>query len=160
MDEVLRHTNMTMAQLFPDKLGKEASDFIYTYHQGTAMFTGPSFDQTKSINVKGCSGLQNVNYCGSGQCRNNAGTQCCKNCGPCPQGKWRISAEITYHNMPHCYALSPIGTEKCPARDGFLIHGGDGTTCAAGNPSDGCIVIEDANTRYLIKGGGTLNVLA
>ena len=50
--------------------------------------------------------------------------------------------------------------QTCPERDGFLIHGGDGTTCAAGNPSDGCIVIEDENIRYKIKGGGTLFVTA
>jgi hypothetical protein len=82
--------------------------------------------------------------------------------------------------MQHCYALSPIGSQSCPVsdhnylfsahgmqvftllqqeRDGFLIHGGDGTSCAAGNPSDGCIVIEDAAVRQKIKGGGTLHVV-
>ena len=60
--------------------------------------------------------------------------------------------------MPNCYALSPIGTEKCPSRNGFLIHGGDGTTCKIGNPSDGCIVIESDSIRYKIKGGGTVSV--
>jgi hypothetical protein len=61
--------------------------------------------------------------------------------------------------MQHCYALAPVGDQSCPDRDGFLIHGGDGTTCAAGNPSDGCIVIEDAAVRQKIKGGGTLHVV-
>ena len=60
--------------------------------------------------------------------------------------------------MPNCYALTPIGTQKCPERNSFLIHGGDGTTCKNGNPSDGCIVIESDSIRYKIKGGGSVNV--
>lgn len=166
MSEILTNLGMKdITELFPNlnttsTLSSEGNGFIYTYYIGTARFTGPSFDGSADINVVGCSGLQNVNYCGSGQCRNNVNTQCCKNCGPIPTGSWLISSMITYHNMPNCYALTPIGTEKCPARDGFLIHGGDGTTCAAGNPSDGCIVIESDAVRYKIKGGGQVNVLA
>jgi hypothetical protein len=64
-----------------------------------------------------------------------------------------VQAEIVYHSMPHCYALSPIHYD-CPNRDGFLIHGGN----CADNPTDGCVVIEDPATRQLIKGGGLLNV--
>ena len=41
-------------------------------------------------------------------------------------------------------------------RDQFLIHGGD---CSSGNPSIGCIVIEDESIRYLIKSGSTLEVV-
>ncbi len=128
--------------------------------QASALFEGPSFDGSTPIHVTGCSGLQGASCAGAGECRNNPKAQCCKDCGPCPEGKWQISQEIVYHNMKHCYALSPIGTQTCPERDGILIHGGDGTTCAAGNPSDGCIVIEDENIRYKIKGGGTLTVVA
>jgi hypothetical protein len=157
---VMEHVNMTYDELFPARDPLTAGDFVYHYHQGTARFTGPSFDGSAPIDVVGCSGLQGDDKCGEGDCRNNAKAQCCKDCGPCPQGEWLLSQEIVYHNMPHCYALSPVGTQTCPERDGFLIHGGDGTTCAAGNPSDGCIVIEDDNIRYKIKGGGTLFVAA
>ncbi len=114
MPELLKELNMTFDELFPNFNSTSAgvgadADYIYTYHQGTAKFTGPSFDNSGAISVVGCSGLQNVNYCGSGECRNNAATQCCKNCGPIPQGQWRLSQEIVYHNMKHCYALSPLG---------------------------------------------------
>jgi hypothetical protein len=40
-------------------------------------------------------------------------------------------------------------------RSGFLIHGGG---CSS-NPSEGCIVIEDQNVRYMIKSGATLTVI-
>ena len=164
MKDLLLELNMTMIELFPNlhtynSTSLEAENsYTYTYKISSALFQGPSFDNSGSIKVTGCSGLQNVNYCGSGECRNNPSTQCCKNCGPIPSGSWLISSMITYHNMPYCYALTPIGTEKCPERDGFLIHGGDGTTCSAGNPSDGCIVIESESIRYKIKGGGQVNV--
>jgi hypothetical protein len=167
IQEILDDTKMSMEQLFPQlnttssnlKLDSTGS-FVYTYHVSSGKFSGPAFDGSGDFSVTGCSGLQHVNYCGSGQCRNNVGAECCKNCGPIPEGQWLISSMITFKGMPNCYALSPSGTQKCPARNGFLIHGGDGTTCASGNPSDGCIVIESDSVRYKIKGGGTLNVHA
>ena len=170
---LLLELNMTFSELFPSHLN--ASDFVYTYSQSAARFRGPAYDGG-TIDVVGCSGMKESCPSGGGevkqqrsqyplpphpriQCRNNPNTQCCKNCGPCPRGEWRLSQEIVFHNMQHCYALSPVGGQSCPDRDGFLIHGGDGTTCAGGNPSDGCIVIEDAAVRQKIKGGGTLNVV-
>ena len=150
---LLLDLNMTHDELFR----VEANDFVYTYSQSQAHFTGPRFDGHGFIDVHGCSGLQGVSCPGAGICRNNPAAECCKNCGPVSRGQYRISAEIVYHNMPHCYILSPIHYD-CPSRNGFLIHGGDGTTCAAGNPTDGCVVIEDANVRRLIKGGGLLHV--
>ena len=56
--------------------------------------------------------------------------------------------------MEHCYVLSTIDGDMC-GRGGFLIHGG---SCTSGNPSIGCIVIEDVNVRYKIRGGGHLQV--
>jgi len=41
-------------------------------------------------------------------------------------------------------------------RSGFLIHGG----ACSGNPSEGCIVIEDQNIRYKIKSGASLKVVS
>eukprot|EP00047_Mylnosiga_fluctuans_P011239 m.20186 g.20186 ORF g.20186 m.20186 type:complete len:186 (-) comp3509_c0_seq1:91-648(-) len=154
VDDILRELNMTHSELFP---GPPDADFVYTYHQKTAHFSGPAFDGGQ-IDVTGCSGLQHADSCGEGDCRNNPAANCCKDCGPCPRGQWQLSKEIVYHNMPHCYALTLI-SGGCANRGGFLIHGGDGTTCAAGNPSDGCIVIESDEIRYKIKGGGILNVL-
>ncbi len=151
---LLLELNMTMDELF----SVEANDFVYSYSQASARFSGPAFDGGQ-INVVGCSGLNGVDRCGDGNCRNNPRANCCKDCGPCSRGQYRLSQEIVYHNMPHCYALS-IVSGGCSNRDGFLIHGGDGTTCASGNPSDGCIVIESDQTRYLIKGGGLLNVVS
>jgi len=134
MNDLLLELNMTMIELFPNlytynetlslsesSSSSSATSYIYTYDISSARFQGPSFDNSGTINVVGCSGLQNVNYCGSGECRNNPSTICCKNCGPIPTGSWLISSMITYHNMPNCYALTPIGTEKCPSRGNKYI---------------------------------------
>ncbi len=63
MSSLLLELNMTMDQLFPPLLN--ASDFVYTYSQSAAHFTGPGID------VYGCSGLQGVSCPGAGICRNN-----------------------------------------------------------------------------------------
>jgi hypothetical protein len=61
---------------------------------------------------------------------------------------------FTYKGYPYSYQLYPLD-DTC-GRSDFLIHGGD---CQSGNPSIGCIVIENQNTRYLIKSGATLEVV-
>lgn len=127
--------------------GAKAGAYAYTYSQSTGRFTGPAFNGG-SINVVGCSGA-------AGSCRNNPSCQCQKNVGPLPQGGYAISSMMTFKGMPYCYVLTQTSGNAC-GRSGFLIHGG---SCSA-NPSEGCIVISDQNTRYLIKGGGTLTVTA
>lgn len=52
--------------------------------------------------------------------------------------------------------LYPAASNNMCGRSDFLIHGGN---CASGNPSIGCIVIEDESTRYMIKSGATLKVI-
>eukprot|EP00047_Mylnosiga_fluctuans_P005676 m.241980 g.241980 ORF g.241980 m.241980 type:complete len:186 (+) comp13942_c0_seq1:13-570(+) len=149
-DGMLKDLNMSYDQLFP---GPPNPTFVYTYSQSSGRFTGPAFDGGQ-INVIGCSGLSGENKCGEGNCRNNPQNNCCKDCGPCPRGQWRLSQEVVYKGMPHCYALTLV-SGGCANRGGFLIHGG---ACSA-NPSDGCIVIENENIRYKIKGGAILHVV-
>lgn len=120
MESVLLELNMTMEELFP--VSKE-NDFVYSYGQSSAHFSGPAFDGGQ-ISVTGCSGLNHVDRCGLGNCRNNPADNCCKDCGPCPRGQWRLSQEVVYHNMPHCYVLNLV-SGGCSDRSGFLIHGGE-----------------------------------
>jgi hypothetical protein len=62
---------------------------------------------------------------------------------------------FTYKGMPYCYELYSSSNNMC-GRSGFLIHGGS----CSGNPSEGCIVIEDQNIRYKIKSGSSLKVVS
>jgi hypothetical protein len=141
---LVRTFNKTHDEMF----AAAPNGFVYTYHQRSGQFSGPGFDGSY-INVVGCSGETS---CGG---RNNPSKQCVKNCGPLPEGSYAISAEQVYHGMPHCYVLSQTSGDSC-GRGGFLIHGG---SCSA-DPSTGCIVIQDPNVRYKIKGGGSVNVYA
>lgn len=85
LDDILKELNMTMIELFPNLYTYDmpsvsyntssSTTYTYTYKISTATFKGPSFDNSGDINVVGCSGLQNVNYCGSGECRNNVNCQ-------------------------------------------------------------------------------------
>ena len=54
--------------MFPNwnSTAEATTSYVYTYHVASAKFSGPSFDNSGNINVVGCSGLQGVNYCGSG----------------------------------------------------------------------------------------------
>jgi hypothetical protein len=83
MTQLLLDLNMTMEQLF-SPLG--SSDFVYSYSQSAAHFTGPRYDNQGDIDVYGCSGLQGVSCAGAGECRNNPAAECCKNCGPVARG--------------------------------------------------------------------------
>jgi len=136
--------NKTMDELFPASL--TPNEFEYTYVQHTGHFEGQGFDGSH-ISVTGCSGR-------AGQCRNNPTCQCKVAVGPLPRGGYRLSADMEFKGMPHCYALQQTSGDPC-GRSGFLIHGG---SCSA-DPSEGCIVISDVNIRYKIKGGGHLTVV-
>eukprot|EP01033_Poteriospumella_lacustris_P005767 gene5767-4132_t len=63
---------------------------------------------------------------------------------------------FTYKGYPYSYQLFPASSNNMCGRSDFLIHGGD---CGSGNPSIGCIVIPNENTRYLIKSRATLKVV-
>jgi len=63
---------------------------------------------------------------------------------------------FTYKGMPYCYELYPSSSNNMCGRSGFLIHGGE----FSGNPSEGCIVIQDQNIRYKIKSGSLLKVIS
>jgi len=121
----------------------------YTYSQSKHHFYGTGFDGSY-IDTTGC-------CCGqSGSCRNNPSCQCQVSVGPLPQGTYTLGNMYTYKGMPYCYDLYPSSSNNMCGRSGFLIHGGG----CSGNPSEGCIVIEDQNTRYLIKSGATLKVVS
>lgn len=131
-----------------DKMFAEPNEWKYWYDQASGHFHGETdLDPSGHISTSGCSGAV-------GHCRNNPDAQCESQCGPLPRGDYRLSADTVYHNMEHCYVLSTIDGDMC-GRGGFLIHGG---SCSSGNPSIGCIVIEDVNVRYKIRGGGHLQV--
>jgi len=121
----------------------------YTYSQSAHHFSGTAYDGSM-ISTSGC-------CCGqSGSCRNNGACQCQVSVGPLPRGTYTLGNMRTFKGMNYCYDLYPAASNNMCGRSGFLIHGGG---CSA-NPSEGCIVIEDEHTRYMIKSGATLNVVA
>jgi len=121
----------------------------YTYSQAGHRFSGQGFDGTMIDTSAACSGQ-------SGSCRNSPACQCKVGVGPLPQGTYTLGNMQTFKGMNYCYQLYPSSSNNMCGRAGFLIHGGG---CQA-NPSEGCIVIEDQNIRYKIKGGATLQVTA
>ncbi len=122
----------------------------YTYSQSKHHFYGTAYDGTYIDTTSCC--------CGSaGSCRDNPDCQCVKNVGPLPQGTYTLGNMFTYKGYPYSYELYPSASNNMCGRSEFLIHGGN---CQSGNPSIGCIVIPDENTRYRIKSGATLKVVA
>lgn len=121
----------------------------YTYSQSGHHFYGTSYDGTY-IDTYGCCSGQ------SGSCRNNPSCQCQVAVGPLPQGTYSLGNMFTFKGMPYCYELYPSSSNNMCGRSGFLIHGGG----CSGNPSEGCIVIENESTRYKIKSGATLKVVS
>ena len=120
----------------------------YTYSQSGHHFYGTAYDGSY-IDTYGCCSGQ------SGSCRNNPSCQCQVSMGPLPQGTYSLGNMMTFKGMPYCYELYPASTNSMCGRSGFLIHGGS----CSGNPSEGCIVIENESTRYKIKSGATLKVV-
>jgi len=121
----------------------------YTYSQSGHHFYGTSYDGSMIDTYSACSGQ-------SGSCRNNPSCQCQISIGPLPQGTYSLGNMYTFKGMPYCYDLYPSASNNMCGRSGFLIHGGS----CSGNPSEGCIVIESESTRYKIKSGATLKVIA
>ena len=120
----------------------------YTYDISDHHFWGTAFDGSWIDTRSAC--------CGSaGDCRDNPSCVCQYQVGPLPPGTYSLGNMFTYKGMPYCYELYPSASNDMCGRGGFLIHGGD---CYSGNPSIGCIVIPDQNTRYMIKSGATLYV--
>jgi hypothetical protein len=124
------------------------TSYLYTYSQSGHRFSGPAYDGT-NIDTTGCCSGQ------SGSCRNNPSCQCQIAVGPLPQGTYSLGNMMTFKGMPYCYELYPASSNSMCGRSGFLIHGGG----CSGNPSEGCIVIENQDTRYKIKSGATLKVV-
>lgn len=121
----------------------------YTYSQSGHHFYGTAYDGSY-IDTKGC-------CCGqSGSCRDNPSCQCEVSVGPLPQGSYTLGNMRTFKGMNYCYDLYPAASNNMCGRSGFLIHGGG----CSGNPSEGCIVIESESTRYMIKSGASLKVIA
>lgn len=125
------------------------TSYLYTYSQSGHHFSGPAYDGSY-IDTTGCCSGQ------SGSCRNNPSCQCQVSVGPLPQGTYSLGNMMTFKGMPYCYELYPASSNSMCGRSGFLIHGGG----CSGNPSEGCIVIENESTRYKIKSGATLKVVS
>ena len=125
------------------------TSYLYTYSQSGHHFYGPAYDGTY-IDTTGCCSGQ------SGSCRNNPSCQCQVSVGPLPQGTYSLGNMMTFKGMPYCYELYPASSNSMCGRSGFLIHGG----ACSGNPSEGCIVIENESTRYKIKSGANLKVIS
>jgi len=121
----------------------------YTYSQSQHHFYGLGFDGTYIDTYGCCSGAQ-------GSCRNNPSCQCQAFVGPLPQGTYTLGNMRVFNGMNYCYDLYPDVSNNMCGRSGFLIHGGG----CSGDPSEGCIVIEDESTRYKIKSGATLKVVS
>ena len=121
----------------------------YTYSQSAHRFSGTGYDGS-TIDTTGCCSGQ------SGSCRNNPSCQCQVSVGPLPQGVYTLGNMMTFKGMPYCYELYPSASNSMCGRSGFLIHGGS----CSGNPSEGCIVIENESTRYKIKSGSSLKVIS
>lgn len=136
------------AYLFSAKLNVTTGG-PYTYDISSHRFSGTGYDGSWIDTTSACSGQ-------SGSCRNNPSCTCQKNVGPLPTGTYTLGNMMTFKGMPYCYQLYPSSSNNMCGRSGFLIHGGD----CSGNPSEGCIVISNQNTRYLIKSGATLKVVA
>jgi hypothetical protein len=126
-----------------------ATTYLYTYSQSGHHFSGPAYDGSY-IDTYGCCSGQ------SGSCRNNPACQCQVSVGPLPQGTYSLGNMMTFKGMPYSYELYPASSNNMCGRSGFLIHGG----ACSGNPSEGCIVIENESTRYKIKSGATLKVVS
>ena len=135
----------------PDTLkgSLNTTSYVYTYSQSGHRFSGPAYDGTY-IDTTGCCSGQ------SGSCRNNPSCQCQVSVGPLPQGTYSLGNMMTFKGMQYCYELYPASSNSMCGRSGFLIHGGG----CSGNPSEGCIVIENQDTRYKIKSGATLKVVS
>ena len=131
------------------KVSLNTTSYVYTYSQSGHRFSGPAYDGT-NIDTTGCCSGQ------SGSCRNNPACQCQVAVGPLPQGTYSLGNMMTFKGMPYCYELYPASSNSMCGRSGFLIHGGG----CSGNPSEGCIVIENQDTRYKIKSGATLKVVS
>ena len=125
------------------------TSYLYTYSQSGHHFSGPAYDGSY-IDTTGCCSGQ------SGSCRNNPACQCQVSVGPLPQGTYSLGNMMTFKGMPYCYELYPASTNSMCGRSGFLIHGGG----CSGNPSEGCIVIDNESTRYKINSGATLKVVS
>ena len=121
----------------------------YTYSQSGHHFYGAAYDGSYIDTYSCCAGQ-------SGSCRNNPSCQCQKSVGPLPQGTYTLGNMYTFKSCINSYDLYPSSTNSMCGRSGFLIHCGG----CAGNPSEGCIVIESDSTRYLIKSGATLKVVS
>lgn len=121
----------------------------YTYSQSGHHFYGVAYDGSY-IDTYGCCAGQ------SGSCRNNPSCQCQKSVGPLPQGTYTLGNMYTFKSCINSYDLYPSSTNNMCGRSGFLIHCGG----CSGNPSEGCIIIESDSTRYMIKSGATLKVIA
>ena len=126
-----------------------ATTYLYTYSQSGHHFSGPAYDGSY-IDTYGCCSGQ------SGSCRNNPSCQCQVSVGPLPQGTYSLGNMMTFKVMQYSYELYPASSNSMCGRSGFLIHGG----ACSGNPSEGCIVIENESTRYKIKSGATLKVVS
>lgn len=119
----------------------------YTYQIRNHRFFGTAYDGSYLDTKNACAGYNN-------SCRNNPDCKCKKNEGPLPPGTYQIGTMFKYKGYENSYQLYPQG-DTC-GRSDFLIHGGN---CGSGNPSIGCIVIESASERYMIKSNSILYVV-
>ena len=65
-----------------------------------------------------------IGYAARGKGENNPEMQFAEDCGPLPQGRYRLQEPETWHNMSHCFHLDPAPGNAMGGRCGFLIHAG------------------------------------
>lgn len=84
--------------------------------------------------------------------RNNSAMEQVRDAGPIPQGQWHIGASANSPNTgPMTIALTPVG-HTAHGRTLFRIHGDN----AAGNASQGCIILPPAVRQQINQSGDTV----
>jgi hypothetical protein len=81
-------------------------------------------------------------YSGNGKWKNQSASQCVRNHGPLPRGKYNIGKMLRSHGSlgKHVIPLTPQNNLLICGRSHFYIHGDKIAIALRGTASDGCIV--------------------
>lgn len=90
-------------------------------------------------------------YAGAPGYKDDVTFECVKSKGPLPRGKYYLSGPIVKHPTAGRYVirLTPHSGNSTCGRDGFLIHGDNGS----GTASNGRIVLHPKYREEIIKSG-------
>jgi hypothetical protein len=91
-------------------------------------------------------------YAGKGNYKNSAASQCVRDNGPLPRGKYKIGRLEAHHPKlgKHVIKLTPENNLLMCGRSHFYIHGDKVPPAKQGDASDGCIVTP-LSIRFMIR---------